>query len=228
MGNAAPYKNRSIPAPVPGPPGSLLPEPLGFTSVYFTSGLCLMCTQPPIGKLPHQRLMHDWPIWLNAKYVFTQICFPDYLACDVSHLNLHRLSPTLHNTGFASFFNHNQPATRTWHCSLDRNQIALRVNQHHLQILDSDTIIAHSARHPQSLHNAPRRRARADGTRRTPPVRLTVRFGTSPKPVALDNTGEPASFGGAYHIDPISHLKDAGIESLSFAQVTMIRYAKFT
>src|SRR5918995_5928092 len=83
-----------------------------------------------------------------------------------------------------------QALVRSGHGPLNQEQISLRIDSQHFQVLNRYPIVTHSPSHAQPFENPARRRARSDRARRTQPVRLAVRLRTAPEAMALDDALE--------------------------------------
>jgi hypothetical protein len=174
--------------------------------VDFATLLSFVRTQTRVRHLPHQCLVHQAVVYFCRKNGFRKFNTVYFLTSHVHYRNFHHFTSAC-GLPFGCRTNEYQAPFGTRHRTFDSNQIFLRVNAHHFQILGGETLAAHVAGHPLPLENMRRPGGRADGTGRAPTVGLTVGFDTPGKTVPFDNTGKAAPFRFPGYVDLLTDRK---------------------
>src|SRR5204863_6631672 len=120
------------------------------------------------------------------------------------------------------------PATRrTRDRATQSDQVALRSDSDHFEVLDRDPFVAEVTGHPHALHNSTWGRTRADRAWGSPAVRLTVGLRATPEIVPLHDASEALTLGLADDIDPLASNQHADVDPLTNAEPIDIRHRHF-
>src|SRR5258706_9758248 len=101
---------------------------------------------------------------------------------------------------------HDVAALRARHRTLDEQQLALRVDAHHLEPGDRAPHVAHVARHALAPEDVRRALVLAGGAGHAVGNRVAVRGVLAAEVVALDDAGEALADRHALHVDLLANL----------------------
>src|SRR5579883_741968 len=108
-----------------------------------------------------------------------------------------------------------QPIVPARHRALQEQDAAGGIGLDHQQVAHRHLAVAHVTGHAQPLEHAARRRRRADGTRGTMAVRLTVRLRSAREAVPLDASLEATTLGDRGHIYAVAGAEKRDVDALA-------------
>src|SRR5450756_1822230 len=135
--------------------------------------------------------MHHRNVGLDAEDRVVQLNLADNLPRCVANLNLCHWSLLP-----AAAANHQQSVTPARDGAFNDQQVSVRINADHSEVLHCDPLVAHVAGHPQPLQYSARSGAGRNGPWSPVPVGLAMRLRPTGEAVALHHSGEAFSFAG--------------------------------